>query len=90
MKIDAIWQYPVKSFIGNSVPSASFDELGMIGDRMWAIRDHEKGGIRGAKKIGDLMKFAATSVDDTSTPQFEVMIRKYMTYCPKLSVAKYN
>ena len=66
MKIDAIWQYPVKSFIGNSVSSASFDTLGMIGDRDWAIRDLEKGGIRGAKKIGELMKFAAKPVDESS------------------------
>ena len=65
MRVDTIWQYPVKSFIGNTVPLVSFDELGMVGDRMWAIRDLEKGGIRGAKKIGELMKFAAAYVDES-------------------------
>jgi uncharacterized protein YcbX len=33
----------------------------MEGDRRWAVRDEVRGGIRGAKKIGDLMRFAATS-----------------------------
>lgn len=66
MKVDSIWQYPVKSFIGGTVPSADFNELGMLEDRIWAIRDLEKGGIRGAKKIGELMKFSAKRVDASS------------------------
>jgi uncharacterized protein YcbX len=64
MKVDSIWQYPVKSFIGNTVHTAECDQLGIINDRVWAIRDLEKGGIRGAKKIGELMKFAARYIDE--------------------------
>ena len=45
--------------VGGSVDSIELTSLGIAGDRHWAIRDLENGGIRGAKKIGDLMKFTA-------------------------------
>jgi uncharacterized protein YcbX len=45
--------------VGGSVDSIELTSLGISGDRHWAVRDLENGGIRGAKKIGDLMKFTA-------------------------------
>ncbi|MEY4996330.1 MAG: hypothetical protein RLZ67_1055 [Actinomycetota bacterium] len=45
--------------MGSTVESIELTELGIVGDRHWAIRDLERGGIRGAKKIGELMQFAA-------------------------------
>lgn len=59
MKVEQIWVYPVKSMIGGRVEAAELDEHGIVGDRTWATRDEERGGIRGAKKIGELMQFAA-------------------------------
>lgn len=45
--------------VGNTVASVQLTELGIVGDRRWALRDLERGGIRGAKKIGNIMQFAA-------------------------------
>ena len=59
MHVSQLWSYPVKSMVGGTVDSIELTTLGIVGDRHWAIRDLERGGIRGAKKIGDLMKFAA-------------------------------
>jgi uncharacterized protein YcbX len=64
MHVSQLWRYPVKSMIGGRVESVDFDELGIVGDRTWAVRDLERGGIRGAKKIGSLMRLAASDVDD--------------------------
>jgi uncharacterized protein YcbX len=57
--VDEIWQYPVKSMVGTTVARAVVDAAGMVGDRTWATRDEVRGGIRGAKKIGELMRCAA-------------------------------
>jgi uncharacterized protein YcbX len=59
MHVSQLWSYPVKSMVGGSVDSIELTSLGISGDRHWAVRDLENGGIRGAKKIGDLMKFTA-------------------------------
>lgn len=59
MRLHEIWQYPVKSMVGQVVPTAAVDEHGLVGDRTWAARDLERGGIRGAKRIGGLMQLSA-------------------------------
>ena len=64
MQVSQLWRYPVKSMVGGRVDSIDLDELGVVGDRTWAVRDLERGGIRGAKKIGSLMRLAARDVDD--------------------------
>jgi len=63
MHVDQIWQHPVKSMIGVRVADADVTADGMVGDRWWAVRDEVRGGIRGAKKIGELMKLSARYVD---------------------------
>ena len=64
MHVAQLWQYPVKSMIGSTVDEVELDELGIVGDRTWATRDLERGGIRGAKKIGELMQCAARDLPD--------------------------
>lgn len=64
-RIEQIWKYPVKSMVGGTVDEAELSLLGIVGDRHWAVRSLEIGGIRGAKKLGGLMGFAAEFVDGT-------------------------
>lgn len=64
MHVAQLWRYPVKSMIGDVVDTAELVADGMVGDRTWAVRDEERGGIRGAKKIGELMRFAARDTGD--------------------------
>jgi uncharacterized protein YcbX len=39
--IGQIWRYPVKSLGGESVASSAIDARGLLGDRLWAVRDGE-------------------------------------------------
>jgi uncharacterized protein YcbX len=64
MQVSELWRYPVKSMMGETVDAVELDPLGIVGDRTWAARDLERGGIRGAKKIGTLMRLAAHDLGD--------------------------
>jgi uncharacterized protein YcbX len=64
MHVSEMWRYPVKSMVGETVETIELDDLGVVGDRTWAARDIERGGIRGAKKIGPLMRLAAHDLGD--------------------------
>lgn len=61
--VTEIWTYPVKSFQGERREAAELTPIGITGDRVWAVRDLERGGLRGAKKIPGLMQLRA-GVDD--------------------------
>jgi hypothetical protein len=50
--------------VGETVDTIELDALGVVGDRTWAARDLQRGGIRGAKKIGSLMRLAARDLGD--------------------------
>jgi uncharacterized protein YcbX len=62
--IREIWRHPVKSMLGERVPAATLGANGIPGDRAWAVRDEERGGIRGAKKIPALMRLRARYLED--------------------------
>jgi len=59
--VKSILRYPVKSLMGEGLTSTEIGENGIPGDRAWAVRDEQRGGIRGAKKIPQLMTLSATS-----------------------------
>ena len=56
-----IYRYPVKSMMGETLNEADIGEAGIPGDRGWAVRDEKRGGIRGGKKIPQLMTLTAQS-----------------------------
>jgi uncharacterized protein YcbX len=73
-----VWRYPVKSMVGERVADALFDDRGLVGDRGWAARDEQRGGIRGAKKIGPLMRLQARYLDEPTVtnraPRVEITL----------------
>ncbi|HEV2706798.1 MAG TPA: MOSC domain-containing protein [Pyrinomonadaceae bacterium] len=67
--VKTLWRYPVKSMIGEPCRSLLIDERGVVGDRLFAVRD-EQGKFGSGKntrrfvKIDGLFKFRAV-YDDT-------------------------
>jgi uncharacterized protein YcbX len=47
--IRALWRFPVKSMLGEELDTADLTEGGIVGDRMYAIRDRETGKVASAK-----------------------------------------
>ena len=61
-KVDSIFRYPVKSMMGEKIEETCVTSNGVLGDRVWAVRDEVRGGIRGAKKIPHLMQLSAACI----------------------------
>ena len=64
MQLDQIWSYPVKSMLGGRVPTGALAENGIVGDRMFALRDGERGAIASGRRVPGLVKLAASLRDD--------------------------
>ena len=48
--VATVYRYPVKSMMGETLSEADIGEAGIPDDRGWAVRDEQRGGIRGEKK----------------------------------------
>jgi len=64
--VQEVWRYPVKSMGGERLRSSEVGPQGLAGDRGWAVRDEDNGGIRGAKKIPELMRCRARYLAEPS------------------------
>jgi uncharacterized protein YcbX len=53
--VDEIWRFPVKSMGGERVSSTTIGARGVHGDRLWAVRDVDKGVLTTAKRIPSLL-----------------------------------
>jgi hypothetical protein len=71
-----LWRFPVKSMAGERLERVEIESTGVVGDRLWAVRDTALGCITGGKRIPALMtcsaRFlaepAAGAVDDRVPP----------------------
>ena len=59
-----LWRYPVKSMAGERLEHCEVGALGVAGDRGWALRDEKAGEVRGAKKLGSLMRCGAAYLEE--------------------------
>jgi uncharacterized protein YcbX len=73
MQLTQIWQYPVKSMVGVTTDTAALAPTGLVGDRLWALRDSVTGGIANTRQTPGIMRLAATHADGghvaISTPE---------------------
>ncbi len=62
--LKTIYRYPVKSMGGHKLPNTRLAEQGIPGDRCWALKDEERGGIKGGKRFASLMSMSAQLHDE--------------------------
>jgi uncharacterized protein len=67
MTVAALYRYPVKSMLGESLHRAELDERGVVGDRAYAVLDVETGIVASAKvpkRWAGLLDFSAAFVGE--------------------------
>lgn len=62
--IRELWRFPVKSMGGERREAVDLDERGPRGDRLWAVRDEEKGAITSAKRLPALLLMTARYLEE--------------------------
>lgn len=67
LRIAELWRYPVKSLLGERLPSLSFVDDGVDGDRLWGILDRGDGRILTARREPRLL-FAASCIGAGNVP----------------------
>ncbi len=58
--VSEIWRYPVKSMQGEQLEDCEVHASGVLGDRVWAVRDEAREAIVGAKRIAGLLSCEAS------------------------------
>jgi uncharacterized protein YcbX len=67
--VASLWRYPVKSMRGESLDEAWVTERGIVGDRVWAVRELERGGIMSARTFPVLLELRARWEGDPACGQ---------------------
>jgi len=62
-RVAELWRYPVKSLGGARIEQAEVGPRGVLGDRLWAVRDVEKGVTASARQLPLLLTATASYVD---------------------------
>lgn len=56
-RVDQIWRYPVKSLRGELLDEAVVERRGLVGDRLWAVRDGADGKLGSGKNTRRFRRF---------------------------------
>ena len=75
LRVHALWRYPVKSLRGEACETVTLEERGVVGDRLYAIRDTDgKFGsgksTRRFRRIDRLFELASEYEDDVPVVRF--------------------
>jgi uncharacterized protein len=65
--VSALWRYPVKSLGGEQVEQVDVGPRGLLGDRLWAVRDLERDVTASARRIPVLLTATARYVNPVAS-----------------------
>src|ERR1700736_3105046 len=72
--VERLWRYPVKSMGGEELTAALVTEHGLEGDRGWALRELDRGGIMSARAWASMLQLRAHRDDMAEDPENAISI----------------
>ena len=66
--VSQLWRFPVKSMGGHRVDEVRVDRRGVHADRLWAVRDVEKGITASARRLPVLLGCSARYAESSPRP----------------------
>lgn len=60
--VTQLWRHPVKSMAGEPLETATLGRRGVLGDRLWALHDVERDTTISARRLPEVLRFAARYV----------------------------
>jgi uncharacterized protein YcbX len=70
--VKEIWRYPVKGMAGEKIDQCSISDMGLVGDRTWALRDIKRQEIQSCKFRPELLLCSASSREHTEDPNVDI------------------
>lgn len=70
--VKEIWRYPVKGMAGEKIEQCSIGDMGLVGDRNWALRDVKRQEIQSCKFRPELLLCSANSRKNSNDPHVDI------------------
>ncbi|RYZ13407.1 MAG: MOSC domain-containing protein [Comamonadaceae bacterium] len=70
-EVQEVWRYPVKGMAGERLRTGRLDRQGLVGDRLWAVRDVVRQEIQSCKVRPELLRCSAR-INDTRPDRVEI------------------
>ena len=88
--VTQLFRYPIKSMGGHALEEITLTTKGIPGDRAWALKDEEHGGIKGGKRFPELLGMQARFTSEPSAQSISPEVQITLADGNRVSSSDHN
>ena len=88
--VTQLFRYPIKSMGGHALEEITLTTKGIPGDRAWALKDEERGGIKGGKRFPELLGMQARFTSEPSAQSISPEVQITLADGNRVSSSDHN